>query len=64
MCNALDIDPGEDLINSNIAARINGYIGGYGAPSRFDKEWPSWGIKQPLSNYIRKQLINQSRGAC
>jgi hypothetical protein len=28
--NALDISPGPELNNSNIATRLNGYIGGYG----------------------------------
>jgi len=28
--NALDISPGPELNNSHIAARLNGYIGGYG----------------------------------
>ncbi|KAB7504948.1 hypothetical protein Anas_02354 [Armadillidium nasatum] len=60
ICNALDIDPGEDLIKSHVAARINGYIGGYGSVSAFDKEWPHWGITQKMADYIRKELIKSS----
>ena len=29
LINALDIEPGEELIRSHVAARVNGYIGGY-----------------------------------
>ncbi|RXG57161.1 Peptide methionine sulfoxide reductase [Armadillidium vulgare] len=57
LCNALDIATGEEFMNSHVAARINGYIGGYGTVPAFDKEWSHWGITEKMAEYIRKQLI-------
>lgn len=58
LVNALDVDPGEDLIRSHVAARINGYVGGYGTVARFDKEWKTWGITDKMADYIREQLTS------
>jgi len=58
---ALDIDP-DDLITNHVAARINGYIGGYGKPSMFDAEWEKLGINEKMADYVRKQLIKSHRG--
>lgn len=62
--NALDIDPGEELISCHVAARINGYIGGYGTMSMFDQEWSRWGITEKTAEYIRKQMISSFRANC
>jgi len=59
---ALDIDPGEDLINSHVAARLNGYIGGYGKSSMFDVEWEKLGINEKMAHYVRNQMIRNHRG--
>lgn len=56
LVNALDVDPGEDLIQSHVAARINGYVGGYGTVERFDKEWKTWGINDKMAKYIRDEV--------
>merc|ERR1711908_33522 len=62
---ALDIDPGEDLINSHVAARLNGYIGGYGKSSMFDVEWEKLGINEKMAHYVRNQMIrNHSMSCC
>lgn len=57
---ALDVDPGEDLIKSHVAARINGYIGGYGSVANFDKEWKTWGITEKMAEYIREVVDSPS----
>lgn len=58
LVNALDVEPGEDLIKSHVAARINGYVGGYGSVSRYDKEWKTWGITEKMAEYIREELVS------
>lgn len=42
-----------DIISSTAAARVNGYLGGYGSPESLPKELPSFG----LSRKGRKRLI-------
>jgi len=64
LMNALDVSPGEELNNCHVAARINGYVGGYGSTAWFDKEWEKWGINDKMADYIRKQIISSFRGAC
>ncbi|XP_042209729.1 peptide methionine sulfoxide reductase-like [Homarus americanus] len=64
LMNSLDIDPGEDLIKSHVAARINGYIGGFGTVSQFDKEWQKWGINDKMAEYIRQEVMSSFRGSC
>ncbi|KAK7083058.1 hypothetical protein SK128_020273 [Halocaridina rubra] len=64
LINALDIDPGEELIQNHVAARINGYIGGYGTIPRFDSEWQKWGITEKMADYIRKQMVSSFRVNC
>ena len=53
---ALDIEPGEDLLNSHVACRLNGYVGGYGKPSDFDQEWEKLGLNEKMADYVRNQM--------
>jgi len=62
--NALDIDPGQELVSSHVAARINGYLGGYGNVVMFDREAKQWGISEKTMDYIRKKIISSFRGDC
>ncbi|XP_042882036.1 peptide methionine sulfoxide reductase-like [Penaeus japonicus] len=62
--NALDIDPGDELISCHVAARINGYLGGYGSVAMFEKECSRWGISEKTADYIRKQIVSSFRGKC
>lgn len=62
--NSLDIDPGDELISCHVAARINGYLGGYGSVPMFEREWSRWGITEKTADYIRKQIISSFRGKC
>jgi len=54
LMNSLDIDP-DDLIGCHVAARLNGYIGGYGSASAFEKECKEWGITEKAVEYARRQ---------
>lgn len=56
LINALDISPGDELIKSHVAARINGYIGGYGTMDQFEEEWEKWGITEKMADYIRQHM--------
>lgn len=60
LVNALDLEPGEELIKSHVAARINGYVGGYGTLSSYDKEWKTWGITDKMAEYIREEVVASS----
>lgn len=61
---ALDISPGDELIQSHVAARVNGYIGGYGSISNFEKEYRKLGLNDKMGEYVKKQLIKPHRGSC
>lgn len=58
---ALDIDP-DDLIGSHVAARLNGYVGGYGSPKNFDDEWKKLGLNEKMADYVRRVIKNGYRG--
>ncbi|KAG0713345.1 Peptide methionine sulfoxide reductase [Chionoecetes opilio] len=58
LLNALDVEPGEELIRSHVLARINGYLGGYGTVLGFDKEWKDWGITEKMAEYVRAELVS------
>jgi len=62
MLTAMGVNPGEDLIKSHVAARINGYIGGYGKPSAFDGEWQKLGLNDKMAEYVKKQMLRNHRG--
>lgn len=47
-----------DIVDSTAAARLNGYVGGYGSPEQFDREIETLG----LSPESRKTVDNIVRG--
>lgn len=49
----LEIEPGEDLLKSHVAARLNGYVGGYGTREAFDKECEDLALPVHVENYVR-----------
>jgi len=61
---ALDIDPGEELIKSHVAARLNGYLGGYSTPSKWDAEWEKLGLNEKMADYVRRQMTKGSGVGC
>jgi len=62
--NILDVDPGHELNNSNIAARLNGYIGGYGTWAAFEAELPKLNLDEKTADYVRRAMANVNRIAC
>merc|ERR1711997_14052 len=56
---ALDIHPGEDLIQSHVAARLNGYIGGYGKIKDFNTEGPKLGLNEKMVEYVVKKMTSK-----
>lgn len=64
LMNQLDIDPGPELINSHVATRLNGYVGGYGSFSDFEAELPSLKLDDKVADYVRRAMKNGSRVAC
>lgn len=50
------------LMASTAAARVNGYLGGYGSPGQLDMELPSLGISAEGANLLRKIVRERSRG--
>lgn len=55
LCESLGFE-GTKLIQSHVATRLNGYVGGYGNTADFEKEWPQWGITVDIAKYIRPFL--------
>jgi len=60
----LDINPGPELIQSQIATRLNGYVGGYGSSADFEAELPSLELNDKVAEYVRRAMKNGSRVAC
>ena len=53
---ACEINPGNHLIKSHVAARLNGYIGGYGTPAKLQEEASKLGINEKMTEYVMKQM--------
>lgn len=60
---AMDIDPGQELVDSHVAARVNGYIGGYGKLADFDFEFQKLGLNDKMADYVRNQHRKNYRGS-
>lgn len=64
LMNALDIEPGRELIDSYVAARLNGYVGGYGTMADFEAELPSLKLDDKVADYVRRVMKNKTKVAC
>jgi peptide-methionine (S)-S-oxide reductase len=65
LCNMLNLDPSKEaLIASHVAARINGYVGGYGSMDAFEKEWPTLGISEKCAEFVRRKHRSAPRSSC
>ena len=53
---SLEINPGEELIQSHVAAKLNGYIGGYGKVSDFNAEAEGLGLNEKMTEYVTRQM--------
>jgi len=51
----LGIDP-DDMIESSVCCRLNGFLGGYGSLKQFESELPSLDLDKRVASYIRKLL--------
>ena len=47
----------QELVDSHVACRLNGYVGGYGRRSDLDAEWEKLGLNEKMAEYVRKELI-------
>ena len=47
----------EELKDSNIAARLNGYLGQYGSKKQFDAEVKALNLAPEIANAVRKVLF-------
>ncbi|KAE9534309.1 hypothetical protein AGLY_008399 [Aphis glycines] len=57
LCNDLGLKTGEDLINSHVAARLNGYVVGQGGIDQFDSEASKLRLDEAAIKYIRQLVI-------
>uniref|UniRef100_A0A2P2I045 peptide-methionine (S)-S-oxide reductase n=1 Tax=Hirondellea gigas TaxID=1518452 RepID=A0A2P2I045_9CRUS len=65
LCNMLDLSPcGDELVLSHVAARLNGYVGGFGCMTTFEEEWPKLNITEKCAAYIRKAARNNKSRMC
>lgn len=60
---ALEIEPDQQLIDSHVAARVNGFVGGYGKIQDFDQEWEKLGLTEKMADYVKTQLTKNFRGS-
>jgi hypothetical protein len=54
----------EDFINSITAARLNGYVGGYGDPATLEKELASYGLSDEGEKILLEIAENGLQHAC
>lgn len=48
-----------ELLNSSVAARLNGYVGGYGALKDFEAEVDELKISEAQADMVRKIISNK-----
>lgn len=51
----------KQVIDEPIAARLNGYLNGYGSVQEFEKESPRMNLKEELIDYLRSAIPNAVR---
>lgn len=63
LVNNLQFDSQSCFKQSNIAARLNGYLVGFGGVEQFDKEAHKLGLSEPDLQYVRSYIIkNEGNG--
>lgn len=59
----LRLKKNEDLLNSPLAAKLNGYLAGAVSSSQFERELPSLGLSEDAAQYVRRYVVeNQGNG--
>jgi len=56
----LQLEP-EDLVDSSLAARLHGYIAGYGDQATFEAELPKLGLNTTVSDFVIKKIKEKSK---
>lgn len=46
----------EEIVNSTIAARLNGYVSGYGTAEELEAELSSYGLSEKGATYLRDSI--------
>ncbi|CAK9830812.1 Peptide methionine sulfoxide reductase [Anthophora retusa] len=60
---ATGLTSNEDLRNSPLATKLNGYIAGAGTIEQFEKDLPTFGLSEKAVQYLQKYMIeNQYNG--
>ena len=50
-----------EVMNSSVAARLNGYVGGHGSLKQFEAEVDELKITEAQADMVRKIISNKSR---
>lgn len=61
LCRDLGLFTGDDLINSHVAARLNGYVVGQGGIDQFEAEASKLKLDESAIQYV-KQLVIKYEG--
>jgi len=46
----------EQVLTSSIAAKLNGYVGGYGSVEQFEKDSANWGLSDEQADVVRRKI--------
>lgn len=59
LCSVLDLDDSEGplLRQSHLAARLNGFLAGFGSLPQIEKEGPKLGLDEKTMDYVRRFFI-------
>lgn len=57
----LDIGPGDQLIRSYVATRLNGYVGGYGSLKVFESELENLALPPQVEQSVRNQISSKKQ---
>lgn len=59
LCSVLDLDDSEGplLRQSHLAARLNGFLAGFGSLPQIEKEGPKLGLDEKTLEYVRRFFI-------
>jgi len=52
----LGLEPSQELIESIQAARLNGYVAGFGDLARYEAELPSLSLPPKVAEFVRKKI--------
>ena len=49
------------LVDSTVAARLNGYVAGRGSPSRLREDLPALGLSAPAASHLERLVDSRAR---